>query len=92
MKEEKNIDDIIEEREKARQEKNWKLSDEIRDYLDSINIFIFDTPKGQEVYYPASPTTRANIEAKIKADIRYNALFDAWLFSIKASIGANKHC
>lgn len=37
---------LIEERASARKEKNWKLADEIRVYLDSKGITLEDTPKG----------------------------------------------
>ena len=37
---------LITEREEARQEKNWKKSDEIRDFLKSHNITLEDTPQG----------------------------------------------
>lgn len=37
---------LIEDRAAARKEKNWKLADEIRVYLDSKGITLEDTPKG----------------------------------------------
>ena len=40
--EDKYVDELIELRKKARTDKDYKLSDEIRDYLDSKLIFIFD--------------------------------------------------
>lgn len=82
MDKEKYIDEIIGDREKARIEKNWALSDEIRNYLDSKNIFIFDTKNGQEIYYPTIKKTRQQIEFEMKEDIRLNKIFDAWLYSI----------
>ena len=51
MIENKNIDELIELRKEARLSNNWKLSDEIRNYLDTKLIFIFDTKFGQEIYY-----------------------------------------
>lgn len=47
----KYIDELIEERKNARINKNWNLSDKIRDYLDNKLVFIFDAKFGQEVYY-----------------------------------------
>jgi len=50
------IDHLIDIRREARDKKDWKLSDEIRDYLDERFVFIFDV-KGddgnsyQEVYH-----------------------------------------
>ncbi len=49
-KEEKSIDEeiekLIEERNTARQNKDWKRADEIRDTLRSMNIVLKDTPMG----------------------------------------------
>ncbi|MFH1429154.1 MAG: cysteine--tRNA ligase [Candidatus Margulisiibacteriota bacterium] len=40
------IEKLIEERQKARQEKNWTRSDEIRDQLKARGIVLEDTPQG----------------------------------------------
>ena len=40
------MDKIIEERNKARAEKNWAAADKIRDSLDKINIVLKDTKDG----------------------------------------------
>jgi cysteinyl-tRNA synthetase len=40
------IERLIEERQQARKEKNWKLSDEIRDKLKEMGIELQDTPQG----------------------------------------------
>ena len=49
-KEEKSLDEeieaLIEERQKARKEKNWALADEIRDNLNGKGIILEDTPSG----------------------------------------------
>lgn len=37
---------LIEERQKAKKEKNWKLADEIRDKLKERGIILEDTPEG----------------------------------------------
>ncbi|MBU1084255.1 MAG: cysteine--tRNA ligase, partial [Candidatus Omnitrophica bacterium] len=42
----KGIDSMVAEREKARREKNYKRSDEIRDELLKMEIVIEDTPEG----------------------------------------------
>jgi cysteinyl-tRNA synthetase len=42
----KEILALIEERQKARKEKNWKLADEIRDRLREKGIILEDTPEG----------------------------------------------
>lgn len=49
--EDKYIDELIYLRQTARENKDWKLSDEIRDYLDSKLVFVFDTKDSQQVYY-----------------------------------------
>jgi len=43
------IKDLLEARVKARLEKNWKLSDEIRDKLITLGISIKDSDSGQEI-------------------------------------------
>lgn len=49
-KEEEKLDDeierLIEERQKARKEKNWALADKIRDDLKKRGIILEDTPQG----------------------------------------------
>ena len=54
--ENKYIDELIEIRKDARENKDWKLSDEIRNYLDGKLVFVFDTKDNegkqfQEVHY-----------------------------------------
>jgi len=49
MKEEKlgeDIEELIEKREKARKENDWKTSDQIRDELRKRGIILEDTPQG----------------------------------------------
>jgi cysteinyl-tRNA synthetase len=45
---EEEIENLIAAREKARKEKNWKKSDEIRDSLAEKGIIIKDTPQGTQ--------------------------------------------
>ena len=40
------VEHLIEERQQARKDKNWKLSDEIRDKLKDMGIELMDTPQG----------------------------------------------
>lgn len=40
------IDALINQRQQARKEKNWKLADEIRDRLKGMGIILEDTPQG----------------------------------------------
>ncbi|MCX7842817.1 MAG: cysteine--tRNA ligase [Clostridia bacterium] len=40
------IEEMIEKRQQARKEKNWKLADEIRDKLKDMGISLEDTPQG----------------------------------------------
>ena len=99
--ESKYIDELIDERKEARANKNWKLSDEIRDYLDTKLVFVFDAKWGQEVYYltdnyfktqerkieTIAMSKRQYIEYKIKQDINADRNFEAWLFSTRRSAG-----
>ncbi len=43
------VDSILEERAKARAEKNWAKSDELRDKLREMGIIVKDTPQGQQI-------------------------------------------
>jgi len=43
---EKDVEQLIEEREKARKDKNWELSDKIRDELEAKGIILEDTAEG----------------------------------------------
>lgn len=92
-----NIDEEIEKRRLSRIAKDWKTSDQIRDRLDLMNVFIFDTPDGQEVYHLTEEyflfknksqetfamTNRQFVELNIKKDQRSNKNFEAWLFTNK---------
>ncbi len=40
------IEELIKQRQRAREEKNWRLADEIRDKLKNMGIMLEDTPKG----------------------------------------------
>jgi len=46
-----NIEKLIDDRAKCRSEKKWDLCDEIRDVLDSHNVFVFDTKADPDIYY-----------------------------------------
>lgn len=41
--------DLLDERAKARLEKNWKLSDELRNELNKLGVEVKDTENGQEL-------------------------------------------
>lgn len=43
------IEELINQRQQARKERNWKLADEIRDKLKEMNIVLEDTPQGVKV-------------------------------------------
>ena len=45
----KEIEDLMSERKTARENKDWKKSDELRDKIKSLGYEIKDTSKGQEV-------------------------------------------
>lgn len=95
--ENKYIDELIEDRKIARENKDWKLSDEIRNYLDSKLVFIFDTKSGQEVWYlvekyferkerkteTIAMSKRQYVEFRIKQDINAEKNFESWLYSTR---------
>jgi cysteinyl-tRNA synthetase len=41
--------DLLDKRAKARLEKNWKLSDELRNELNKLGVEVKDTENGQEL-------------------------------------------
>lgn len=46
----KDIENLVSKRESARKDKNWSLSDEIRDELKSRGWIVEDTPDGSKCY------------------------------------------
>ena len=99
--ESKYIDELIENRKIARENKDWKLADEIRNYLDTKLVFIFDAKWGQEVWYlvekyferqerkieTIAMSKRQYVEYRIKQDINAEKNFEAWLYSTRKSAG-----
>lgn len=99
--ESKYIDELIEDRKIARENKDWKLADEIRNYLDTKLVFIFDAKCGQEVWYltekyferqkrkieTMAMSKRQYVEYRIKQDINAEKNFEAWLYSTLKSAG-----
>lgn len=43
------IQELVNQRQQARKEKNWKLADEIRDKLKAMGIILEDTPQGVKI-------------------------------------------
>ena len=43
------MQDLLDKRAKARLEKNWKLSDELRNELNKLGVEVKDTENGQEL-------------------------------------------
>ena len=78
----KLTDELVHLRELARANKDWKLSDEIRDELASRGSFVTDTKDGQEVVHTrmAKDEYHRALSITKKAD----AAFDAWLFSMNS--------
>jgi hypothetical protein len=72
--------ELVYNREIARNNKDFELSDKIRNELDLKGVIIIDTNKGQEVYFTINKTREQVIE-KIQADARGESIFDAWLYS-----------
>jgi len=67
------VDELVDMRKKARVNKDWELSDRIRDYLDIKSVIIMDT-------------TRKDLIDKLQNDKRSESLHEAWLYSIRKSI------
>ena len=44
-----NIMQLVEDRKKAREEKNWAKSDELRDQINKLGYSIKDTKNGMEI-------------------------------------------
>jgi hypothetical protein len=80
----KYVDELIELRKEAREQKDWLLSDSIRDYLDAQYIFIVDGVDGQIVYH-RSHGTRLDLIKELNAEARAEKMFDAWYLSMRAS-------
>jgi cysteinyl-tRNA synthetase len=45
----KELSDLLEERKKAREEKDWEKSDSLRDKIESLGYKLEDNPKGQVI-------------------------------------------
>lgn len=71
-----NIEELINLREQARLAKDWKLSDDIRNYLDDRLVFIFDTKAGQEIHY-LTPSC-FQLKTKNENQIKVKSFFE-WL-------------
>ena len=87
--ENKYVSELIDIREEAKADKDWKLSDEIRNYLDTKQSFVFDTKDGQVVYHELEGMTRIKLIEKLNREKQANKLFDAWLYSMNKSAGIN---
>lgn len=74
------IDELIDLREQSRLNKDYKLSDDIRDYLDTKHIFIFDHKEGQEIYHRTKGTRKELIQ-EIEKDRLAEKGFQSWLFT-----------
>lgn len=82
----KYISELIDIRATARIQKDFVLSDRIRDYLDTKQTFVFDSEHGQIVYHELRGMTRGKLISKINTHKRANKIFDAWLYSMQKSI------
>ena len=78
------VHELLDKRKLARQNKDWEKSDIIRDKLDKNFVFVFDTPKGEDVYFELKGMTRDKLIEKINKDKRADKQFDAWLYSMNS--------
>lgn len=78
-----------------RVQRKWKETDQIRDILDSRNVFVFDLPGDfQEVWNlsdgwfrsmgPEFNTRRQYVEHRMKQDRQAEKTFDAWLYTMRS--------
>ena len=87
----KYVSELIEIRRKARVNNNYALSDEIRNYLDTKESFIFDTKEGQVIYHELKGMTRSELIKKLNKGKQANKLFHSWLYSMSKSAGFFKY-
>lgn len=66
-----NTDELVYLREIARQDKDFKKSDEIRNILDSRGSFVFDTKDGQVVYHLGIEYTRDYVSKNLDLIDKY---------------------
>lgn len=88
------IDELVCIRKRAREKRNWVLSDQIRAYLDTKHTFVFDTNEGQVVYHDLSKTRQELIE-NIKKESRAERMFNAYLTTVrsnKKAVGKSQQC
>ena len=78
------IDELIGNRELARVNKDFTLSDEIRKELDLRSVFVFDTKEGQVIHHESKGTTRKQLTDKLENSRRSEKRFDAWLYSMNS--------
>jgi hypothetical protein len=64
------IEELIEARRKARVAKDWKSSDELRNYLDTKRVFIFDTKDGQEIHYLPESYFRLKVKTENSVKVK----------------------
>jgi len=94
----KHTDELISLRQSAKFNKDYGLSDQIRDELDKRLSFIFDHPDGfQEVWHLPETyfrnydpiihgTKRKYVELRWRQDRQAEDRFNAWLYSQQESI------
>lgn len=94
-----NVDELIDQRRQAKQYRNYKECDRIRDLLDNELVFVFDLPGGyDEIYYLTDKyfskmesadfqSKRKFVEHRIREERESENRFKSWLFSMKASLG-----
>ncbi|OYW19981.1 MAG: hypothetical protein B7Z54_02405 [Sphingobacteriales bacterium 12-47-4] len=90
-----NVDELIHLRGELRKSKQWKPADDIRDFLETKLVFVFDAQWGQQAFYLTSSyfkfkdkfdhtremSNRKYVEYRIAEDSRHERIFDGWLQS-----------
>jgi hypothetical protein len=83
------VDEIVELRKISRLNKNWKLSDVLRNYLDAKLVFAFDAPDCQEVYYLCENSFKYLDRIEKLYDMKFSTKRKFVEWNIKNEIKAN---
>lgn len=92
-----NVDELIDLRATLRAQKQWKPADDIRDFLETKYVFVFDAVWGQEVHHlnaayfkrkdrfgeTRSMSNRKYVEHRIAMELRADRVFNSWLTTMQ---------
>lgn len=84
-----NYDELIEIRRLSRNDKNWKFSDYVRNYLDDKLVFVFDATNFQEVYFLTNNYFKSIEKIEKLHNIKFSTKRKFVEWKIKQEIKAN---